>query len=644
MPTLYIIRNAIILVLVLICFRLGAQDNRRYIRLGNKMYKQENYTAAISWFSLAKLEKPAPDIAWKIAASALILRDYRLAMKWYQYVAYNHQYKYPMAWYYLGTVQKNLGLYQKAQNSYMRYFNAHKNDKDYFAQKASHEVISCENALFMTFEPVGTAFHILEPEFNTPYSEFTLWNIEDSLIYLNALRPEKEGDSVSFTASVSVYNRDTSSWNKLGILDTTVNIPGLSVSGFCFTPFDELIFSACARKGKGYQCKIYRSVRRGNTWVKAEELGTELNSPGSTNSHPAFAASPEGNFLLWSSDRQGGMGQMDIWYCPYDSNGIGGMAVNGGKGINSIDNEVAPFWSGHDSLLYFSSQWFDNLGGFDVFRVKGIWGEWKNPENLGFPVNSSADDLFYTVSTDLSRAYFASNRQSGNQETPGCCNDIYTYNLPRIVRDSIERVERIADTRDQIRELIPLALYFHNDEPNPRTSDTITTLAYSQTIEPYLAMKEQYITEWSSGKSGDSLDEATREIEMFFLDSVQMNYAKLVQFAGLMEELLQQGENIEITIKGYASPLNNNAYNTNLSKRRIHSLVNYFITYKDGLFIQYLEKGDEEPGRLRISEVAFGEDMVSKGVSDNLKDLKNSVFSPYAMKERKIAVIAVSFK
>jgi hypothetical protein len=124
---------------------------------------------------------------------------------------------------------------------------------------------------------------------------------------------------------------------------------------------------------------------------------------------------------------------------------------------------------------------------------------------------------------------------------------------------------------------------------------------------------------------------------------VEKNFSKLVKFTQLMESLLLQGQNVEITIKGFASPLNSNSYNINLSKRRTQSLVNYFNEYKNGILIPYLAETDSSKAKLTIIREAYGEEMVVKGVSDNLNDQRNSVYSPSAARERKIAVIAVSF-
>jgi len=108
-----------------------------------------------------------------------------------------------------------------------------------------------------------------------------------------------------------------------------------------------------------------------------------------------------------------------------------------------------------------------------------------------------------------------------------------------------------------------------------------------------------------------------------------------------MCELLAKGKNIEITIKGYASPLNTSDYNANLSKRRIQSLVNFLMQYKDGYLLPYIDGTTEAGNRLIIHRQAFGKEKAAASVSGDIKDLRNSVYNPAAANERKVAIIAV---
>jgi hypothetical protein len=123
---------------------------------------------------------------------------------------------------------------------------------------------------------------------------------------------------------------------------------------------------------------------------------------------------------------------------------------------------------------------------------------------------------------------------------------------------------------------------------------------------------------------------------------VDVGMNELTKFALLLEQVLAKNEKVVITMKGYCSPLASTDYNVNLAKRRISSLRNYFNEYKGGMFVKYVDNPDSTQGRITYEDVDIGELPISK-VSDDLKDKKNSVYSPSAARERKIQIIAVSF-
>ena len=114
------------------------------------------------------------------------------------------------------------------------------------------------------------------------------------------------------------------------------------------------------------------------------------------------------------------------------------------------------------------------------------------------------------------------------------------------------------------------------------------------------------------------------------------------KFAELLETVLARGEKVKITMKGFCSPLASTDYNVNLAKRRVCSLQNYFKEYKGGMFMKYINNPNVTEGLIEFFEEDIGELLTSK-ISDDVKDTRNSVYSPFAAAERKIQIIAVSY-
>jgi hypothetical protein len=193
-----------------------------------------------------------------------------------------------------------------------------------------------------------------------------------------------------------------------------------------------------------------------------------------------------------------------------------------------------------------------------------------------------------------------------------------------------------------MKVLVPLTLYFHNDEPEPKTRLIETKKNYKKTYEDYVTLKPKYFTEYTKGIDGEPKDLALNRVENFFEDSVEAGMQDLEKFAVLLKQVLERGEKVKITMKGYCSPLASTDYNINLAKRRISSLRNYFNEYENGIFVKYINNTNESEGRIEYFDEDIGELPVSK-VSDDVKDVKNSVYSPYAAAERKIQIIAISY-
>lgn len=153
---------------------------------------------------------------------------------------------------------------------------------------------------------------------------------------------------------------------------------------------------------------IFVSHLKGNRWSKAEDLGYKINGRTSEN-HASI--SRDGQSLYFTSDVRGGQGSFDIYVSRLDEKGEWGDPENLGPVINTPYEEHTPFISHNDSILFFSSQGHASIGGADVFhsRVQDD-GTWSEPENMGYPVNTTGDDLFYNPGWTELESYYAVRR------------------------------------------------------------------------------------------------------------------------------------------------------------------------------------------------------------------------------------------
>jgi len=161
-----------------------------------------------------------------------------------------------------------------------------------------------------------------------------------------------------------------------------------------------------------YNCDICYSENINGTWTLIESIGENVNRNNSWESQPSITS--DGNTLYFVSDRDGGYGGYDIYITQKDSAGTWSFPQNLGPVINSTGNEKSPFIHTDSQTLYFSSDGWMGLGGYDIFYSKlNESDSWKIPKNIGFPINSHDDDVGFFVSTDGDYGYFASNKFEG---------------------------------------------------------------------------------------------------------------------------------------------------------------------------------------------------------------------------------------
>lgn len=500
---------------------------------------------------------------------------------------------------------------------------------------------------FIRYDTLPVEVKPLPAEINTSFSEYNGVMRPDSLFVFSSLRPESSEDygewfEPFWTTRIYTSHLTIGGYSKPESISNLVNDNKFYNCNFTFNDAGDLmVFTRCLREsGKQLQCSLWRSDRRGGHWSKPQALNRRINLPGTTTTQPHWVDGEEYDVMYFVSDRPHGFGELDIWYTIYKNNHFDDP-VNAGSAVNSGDNEITPFYDAQRGRLYFSTDCPEvSIGGYDVFYADGALSKWTAPANIGVPINSAANDIYYTVNRHNGDGYFTSNRpKRPEDDADTCCTDLYTYHwrydeLPPPAEDTVE-----ADTvtvTERATMLLPITLYFHNDEPDPHTTNTTTTRNYRNTLADYIALKETYQTEYARGLRGADADRARQRVERFFADSVENGFRKLEEFSQLLLSDLEAGHSVRITVCGFASPLHRADYNLALSKRRIASFVNYLREYRDGAFLPYLR--ESAVVRLVIVEEPEGSSMASKEVSDNPNDRRNSVYSIAASVERKIQV------
>lgn len=646
-----------ILILLASC-QTFAQDKEiaNLIASADNAFKAKNYYGAAKLYEEAlKYNQRMFDIVWSTAEAYRLDNDYVRAAFHYRYLTDRVPEKYPDAMFYYASMLKANEDFIRAQYFYQKYLEINGLDSLYiFVVKARNEILNCEFAWKMFNKPNGYKVIQCDSSVNSVFSDFSTGFMSDSLLCYASIKPLND-TLKDYKSRIYVTNFFDQSETTSVLFDEKINLPGFDISNPHFNKDRNKMYFTISDFFKGGNTYIYSSDLIDDNWTDPVKLPDFINKPGYNSTHP-FLTEREGktSVFLWSSDRPEGEGGYDLYFCEILPDNTWGYARNLGRPIfddtrylkffdttsviNTPGNEITPYYNINDSILYFSSDWHQSMGGYDIFKVKGNFRVWDTIYNMGYPINSAQNDFYYKIYPEQYVAFLSSNRKSAFAEShQSCCNDLFYHDIEKIITEEVIVVQRVEILTERTKLLVPIALYFHNDQPKPNSWDTVTELNYSTTYFDYMNLQESYRKNYSKGLGKTDKIIAIDSVDSYFSYYVQENYNKLLEFTSLMKELLAEGQKVNVTIKGYTSPLNTVEYNNNLAKRRISSLVNYFAEYENGIFIPYIESG-----MITYEFVAFGKTLSDGKVSDDPNDPRNSIYSPAASRERRIEIIAVS--
>lgn len=592
-------------------------------------------------------------IQYNYAQSARLCFDLDLSLKLYLRIAeIDKAKKFPYSYFWIAQILKNKQEYKTAKKWFLKFlklksenYKLKKNEFNYYLVKAKIESEACDLAQILMINSLPLTPNLLENNINTNQSEYAALDLDSTLYFSSLKSEEKKDENQEVYAKIYKIQLKNNNGKNLKVLDTNINSSNNHNANICFSnDHKQMIISRCNKKnGSDYTCELYISNFIKNKWQIPKRMKEPINILNANTTQANYGKLNDKDVLFFSSNRIGGEGQLDIWYSFFNDDGTFSEPVNAGKKINTPDDEITPWFDIKKNVLYFSSNYHKGLGAFDIFKSEFTNNGFAEPVNLGYPINSSFNDVYYSENHQGNKLYLSSNRIGSNFENKiNCCNDIYQItiedkNKQTLINDSMHNLKA------RLKLLVPLTLYFQNDEPDPNTKQITTDKNYLNTFNDYRALKESYLIEYSKGLHGNSKTNALHKLTDFFEDSLESGMNNLIQFSDILETLVLNGVSVKITLKGYCSPLASSDYNKNLAKRRIYSLRNYFNDTKKGFFIKFFNDQSNNQTKISFQEEDIGE-LESSDVSDDFKDKINSVYSPFAASERKIQIIAVSFE
>ena len=660
------VKHFILLLLSLILLQnVDAQSFKSFVKAGDKAMQEGNYNSALEYYSDALTKKPDDlEVSYKYAEVARMFFAYELAEDYYKRIVYGSDAsKLPLALFRLAQVKQLQGQYTAAKSLYQKYISDQKGGDASFVADAQQQIVNCEWALRLMETEDLIQVDQLNKRVNTPYSEFAPMLAGDTLLY-SSLRYDNSKDEHDPPRKISkVLNSIRGAKGRP--LGRGFNVSNQHNAHAVFNRSKKrMYYTLCSYVGEvKINCAIYyREKDKRRRWKKPVKLPEPINLEGYTATQPSLGYDSTGReYLFFVSDRPEGKGGLDIWYSSRVKDAQFSKPENLGS-LNTKEDDATPFFHNSSQTLFFSSKGYQGLGGYDIYKSAKLGEEWSAAEHTGYPLNSSYNDVYFIVNQDSTAGYFSSNRLGSfylDKNNKACCNDIYkvtfledSTSVPPIP-DSLtvvfipptpdeEDIPKVPNTIEPepepttLEDFLPLALYFDNDEPDKRTRRTTTKKSYEETYRKYYARKAQYFRAYTQPLEEEERWDAEEELDQFFEHKVRRGYEFLDKFSTILLKRLEQGETVEIFVKGFTSPRAKSDYNLSLGKRRVSSVRNHFDRYRDGIFKPYLDTK-----KLIISEKSFGETTAAAGISDDLNDQRNSVYSVAAASERRVEIVEI---
>ncbi len=369
---------------------------KAYLYSATEKNKAEEYLAK----AVNKIKKNyIPDDPFEKSAPVLALYYYAQAL--------HINYKFDEAIQYYDRFLQALG---KAAKSWEKEVNFKKNQSNYAKTMVEH--------------PINIKITNLSDSINSEYPEYgAVLSADEQMLIYTTRRPggicsERTIDGGYYEDIVVSFKIDDKTWSKPKPLSEYVNTCGHEAS-INLSPDGQILILYKDNEGGN----IYYSQWDGKNWSSPQSFGSDVNTPY-WETHACL--SPDGNTLYFVSDRPGGVGGRDIYRVVKLPNGKWSKAVNLGYPINTPYDEDGVFMHPDSRTLFFLSNGHTSMGGFDIFfSVRDEEGKFSEPINLGYPINTPDDDLFYVTSPDGKRAYYSSVKEGGYGD-----KDIYMITIP----------------------------------------------------------------------------------------------------------------------------------------------------------------------------------------------------------------------
>ncbi|WP_231463612.1 OmpA family protein [Pedobacter sp. Leaf132] len=535
---------------------------------------------------------------FNLAESSRLYRNFLEAEKYYAVASTFGKPKYKNALFYYAECLRTNKKFPEAISAFEQFIA--KNKGDDLVKTANLEILSCRFAIKEMRYPRMMQINKVPEKVNGLGSNYAAVKTADNFYYTSsrpiavAGKPEVikavKGETVVTTKANPFINniyvvKDNLSASEIAVKMLDLNLPkDMETAAISFNPEGNVAYFTAWKEKEKYA--IYQSKKVDNKWLAPTSLGLQINDKDFNSAQP-FVTS-DGKFLVFSSDRSGGFGKYDLWYASIRTDGSVGQPVNLGPQINTEDDEKAPYYNLLTKKLFFSSDGRIGFGGFDFFESEGDFINWTKPVNLGYPFNSSKDDLYFTpINADASRGYISSDRESA------CCLEIFEVKREFI---SIEGIISDCKTKKPLDgvsvKMMDLdgekAIITDKSGKYEFKIDSRRPIKLNLSKDNYFSLSKSY--SYEEVAKADTLMQMDYCVNSFkinvpiVLENIyyEFNSAELTPSSqktlDALVAIMEDNPEMEIELGAHTDDVGTDAYNQDLSERRAKSCLNYLVS------------------------------------------------------------------
>ena len=520
------------------------------------------------------------------------------------------------------------GDWDKAINEYKKYKKIMPADAPAsLSRSLTKKINECQTGKELEKNPVRVFIDNLPGNVNSKYPEYgAIITADESEMLFTSRRFGSTGEKMDagigeyYEDIYITYRDENGHWGDPQNMGKPINTDGHDATvGISPDGTKLLIYIDDNGDGNLYECDL-----KGESWSKPKKLGKNIN----TEYHESSASfTSDGKTLYFVSDKPGGLGEHDIYKSQWnEEKERWGEATNLGPNVNTIYDEEGVFIHPDGKTMYFSSQGHNTMGGYDIFKSELVNGIWQKPTNLGYPVNTPDEDVFFVVSASGKHGYYSSFTPDGFGEKDlhvitflGPEKQVILNNEDNLIASIAEPVKEIVIEPEVVVDRNKVTILkgivsdavsgkpveakielidneksevFASFNSNSKTGKYLVSLPSGKNYglavkaEGYLFHSENFIIPESAAYQEITKNIKLKKIEIgstivlknifFDFDKATLRPESTVELENL-QKILTDNPTIKVEISGHTDSKGSDEYNLKLSDNRSKSVVDWLI-------------------------------------------------------------------